>query len=199
MDLTFKTLRAVNLARCEQAFHPLDSWSATDWACAMGGECGEALNLIKKLRRGELITREEIGKELADVVIYADLLATRLGINLGEAVIQKFNEVSDRVGSDIVLPAPTAEAPPPYCADFMAGEWIPAVKALDGDHFDDDEMIYYRSVHRPDRWNMDNWEEFRNNLPLDYHETLEVWSNPLPEPPAVEQQADDDTEVPTDG
>jgi hypothetical protein len=70
----------------------------TDWACALAGETGEACNLIKKLRRGDAIDTEDIGKELADVVIYADLLAARLGIDLGEAVVQKFNEVSDRYG-----------------------------------------------------------------------------------------------------
>lgn len=33
--------------------------------------------------------------ELADVIIYADLIAARLGIDLGDAVRRKFNEVSE--------------------------------------------------------------------------------------------------------
>jgi NTP pyrophosphatase (non-canonical NTP hydrolase) len=69
----------------------------------MAGECGEACNLIKKLRRGQDITVESIGKELADVVTYVDLLAARLGIDLEVAIINKFNEVSDRCGSAIKL------------------------------------------------------------------------------------------------
>lgn len=101
--LTFKRLRVVNVLRCEDAFEPLDSWSPTDWACAVAGELGEACNKIKKLRRGENVPLEDIAKELADAVIYIDLLAERLGINLGLSVVQKFNEVSDLKGSTYKL------------------------------------------------------------------------------------------------
>jgi len=81
----------------------------------MAGELGEACNQIKKLRRltdGKQLANiptsakaivNKIAKELADTVIYADLLAARLGIDLGISVRDKFNEVSDRVGSDIKL------------------------------------------------------------------------------------------------
>lgn len=102
-DLGFQNLRDANVRRCNAVFHPLHSWSPTDWACAMAGECGEACNLIKKLHRGEDISPSEIGKELADIVTYADLLAARLGINLGDAVREKFNEVSERRNSDYRL------------------------------------------------------------------------------------------------
>ena len=94
--LTFDRLREVNVARCEEVFHPIYDWSSTDWACAMGGECGEALNKIKKIRRGELIPIKQVAYELADLVIYADLLAERLSINLGEAIREKFNKVSKK-------------------------------------------------------------------------------------------------------
>jgi NTP pyrophosphatase (non-canonical NTP hydrolase) len=104
MPLTFEALRSASVDRCNHVFHPKDGineWSPTDWATAMAGECGEACNLVKKMRRGEEIPIKEVAKELADLVIYTDLLAARLGIDLAEAVIQKFNEVSDRRGSDI--------------------------------------------------------------------------------------------------
>ena len=115
--LTFDDLREANLSRCEGAFHPISSWSPTDWACAMAGECGEACNLTKKLRRATGPTMDKgkantptvqalipmIADELADTIIYADLLAERLGINLGTAVRKKFNRVSDRVGSSVRL------------------------------------------------------------------------------------------------
>lgn len=106
-NLRFDEFRRVNVIRCEQAFHPLEEWSPTDWATAMGGECGEALNLIKKLRRGEVVSSDHIAAELADLVTYADLLAARLGIDLGAAVRRKFNEVSGRKGSPIRLPEKT--------------------------------------------------------------------------------------------
>jgi NTP pyrophosphatase (non-canonical NTP hydrolase) len=113
--LNFARLRDRNVSRCEEVFHKLDDWSPTDWATAMAGECGEACNLIKKLRRldgadknldsdqqrGEFIL--DTAKELADLVIYADLLAARLGIDLGEAVVQKFNEVSAKRNSTNLL------------------------------------------------------------------------------------------------
>lgn len=102
-SLTFEELSVTNRRRCEDVSHPLDSWSPTDWATAMAGECGEACNLIKKLRRGEEVLPEVIGDELADMVIYADLLAQRLGIDLGEAVRAKFNAVSRRRGSGVFL------------------------------------------------------------------------------------------------
>lgn len=113
--LKFTELERANLNRCNAIYHHLETWSPTDWACALGGEVGEALNLVKKLRRLEDgdksynvgVDRDVIiagiGNELADVVIYADLLATRLGLSLGDCVRNKFNEVSDRVGSDIKL------------------------------------------------------------------------------------------------
>lgn len=114
-SLSFERLREVNVKRCEDVFHPLADWSPTDWATAMAGECGEACNEVKKLRRLDgadsvkdnhihrMELRQKIGKELADLVIYADLLAARLDISLGDSVVSKFNEVSDRCGSQTKL------------------------------------------------------------------------------------------------
>jgi NTP pyrophosphatase (non-canonical NTP hydrolase) len=102
-QLTFETLATTNLARCEQVFHGIDDWSPNDWATSLAGEVGELCNKLKKRRRGETIADAEIAEELADVVLYLDLLATRIGINLESAVRNKFNAVSDRKGSDIRL------------------------------------------------------------------------------------------------
>ncbi len=67
------------------------------------GEGGELCNMLKKRRRGEAIPDKDIAHELADIQIYLDLLAQRLGINLEAAVIEKFNIVSAKRGSDIRL------------------------------------------------------------------------------------------------
>lgn len=118
MGLSFEELRDANARRCEASFHGIEEWTPSDWACAMAGEAGEAANVVKKIRllgrRPESIPREDwpkfdelrnaLKKELADVIAYADLLAQRMEINLGEAVAEKFNEVSKRVGSPITLP-----------------------------------------------------------------------------------------------
>lgn len=115
-NLTFDALRAANMARLPQfrdrhgnlAHSSPDGsdWSLSDWCTALTGEVGEAANIIKKIRRGDLTVdeaRTELGKELADIAIYLDILAFRLGLDLGNVVIHKFNEVSLRVGSDVVL------------------------------------------------------------------------------------------------
>lgn len=100
--LDLNRLRILNKARCESAFkHSIEEWSPTDWATAMAGEVGEACNLIKKLRRGENVDLTDIAFELADAVIYIDLLCERLGINLGAAIVEKFNIVSTRVHSPV--------------------------------------------------------------------------------------------------
>lgn len=80
-ELRFDELREANVARCEEVFHPLSSWSPTDWSNAMAGEAGEACNITKKHKRGDGGPgwREALAAELADVVIYADLVAARCG------------------------------------------------------------------------------------------------------------------------
>lgn len=81
-------------------------WSPAQWLQAIVGELGEYANLRKKHERGDISSDEfvaEARKELADVAIYLDLLAFQLHIDLGEAVRDKFNEVSKRVGAEIFL------------------------------------------------------------------------------------------------
>lgn len=107
-QLTFSRLRELGYARAVTAFkheNGLTDWSPAEWSNAMAGECGEACNLTKKLLRDgpEAINLEDLGDEIADVVIYADLLATRLGLRLEDCIRRKFNKVSQRVGSDITL------------------------------------------------------------------------------------------------
>lgn len=101
--LTFKELRKANTTRCDKHFHKLDKWSATDWGCSLAGEVGELCNFLKKMLRGEDIPLKSVAKEAGDVVCYLDLLCARLKIDLGEAVREKFNEVSDRKKSKIKL------------------------------------------------------------------------------------------------
>ena len=113
--MRFDQLRAANVTRCEQVFHKLIEWNALEWAGAMCGEAGEAANVAKKLKRLDvadadkdtpeerLRLRRALAEELADVVIYADLLAAREHIDLGRAVIDKFNKVSHARGARIFL------------------------------------------------------------------------------------------------
>ena len=77
-ELSFAQLRRANVGRCEAHYHPLAEWSPSDWATAMAGECGEACNL----------------------------LAARLGIDLGAAVRQKFDAGSAQVGAPVLPCSP---------------------------------------------------------------------------------------------
>ncbi len=105
--LTFAAFRAANVARCVK-WHPagVASWSPSDWFTAFGGESGELASLLKMRNRerdgllGNKFspTKKQIADELADIFTYLDLLAESLGVDLGAAVVEKFNEVSKRVG-----------------------------------------------------------------------------------------------------
>jgi NTP pyrophosphatase (non-canonical NTP hydrolase) len=114
MRLTFAALRAANTARLptfknargEPAHSEPDGsdWCLAQWCNAVTGELGEAANLIKKIERGDISLEEArpaLAKEFADVVTYLDILAMRAGVDLGTATLQKFNEVSVRVGSPV--------------------------------------------------------------------------------------------------
>ena len=103
--LTFNKLREVNKSRSDQ-WHSGKKWSLSDWGVAMAGEAGEVCDVIKKLNRirdgintqhhnrEELIS--DLGKELADTLLYLDLLADAAGIDLEQVIIEKFNIVSEK-------------------------------------------------------------------------------------------------------
>lgn len=115
-QLTFGVLREANLKRLPRYKNSKgdwahlkedgSDWSLSQWYEAASGEMGEYANLHKKFIRGDLSEEEfkkEAAKELADVVTYLDILAYQIGIDLGEATTNKFNEVSDRVNCNIYI------------------------------------------------------------------------------------------------
>ena len=127
--LTFHNLRTINQIRAGLWSNGnTDRWTLGDWANAMQGEAGEAGNVVKKMRRCE--TDDDFGtrvfdkatwerytdmlaEELADVIIYCDLLADKVGINLTDAVRDKFNKVSRREGIPVFVDTdPTKEGAP---------------------------------------------------------------------------------------
>lgn len=116
MSLTLAKLVDALVER-ESAFHPKGSlpWSGAHWGNAMGGECGEAQNIVKKINRMETKVkawsharyeslRHKLGLELADMIMYAVHLANHYQIDLEAAIIDKFNQVSEDYGLPHRLP-----------------------------------------------------------------------------------------------
>lgn len=116
--LTFRVLRDANVKRLplfktkqgKWAHAELDGsdWSPASWLQAVIGELGEYANVRKKVERGDFTldeARPKLIQELADVVIYIDLLAFRLGIDLGQAVIMTWNNKAKELGIPMVIDA----------------------------------------------------------------------------------------------
>lgn len=96
-------LRQANLQRqCE--WDPSNQITLAYRGNELAGEVGEACNVIKKLERerigirGSRETKEHLAEELADVIICLDLIAMQAGIDLGDAVREKFNATSEKYG-----------------------------------------------------------------------------------------------------
>lgn len=106
---TFAEFQRVNRKRCEddeRGFgHSVawdsDVWPFQNWALAICGEAGELANLTKKCLRGDFTIpekREDLLRELADIITYCDLAISSLGEDTGATVWRKFDEVSARIG-----------------------------------------------------------------------------------------------------
>jgi NTP pyrophosphatase (non-canonical NTP hydrolase) len=116
--LTFNTLRRANIARlpmfrdnkgliCHKEKDGSD-WSPAQWLQAVVGELGEYANLRKKVERGDFTFEEAkpmLADELADVIIYLDILAEQLGIDLSMAVMHKWNKTAIKVGCPMYIDA----------------------------------------------------------------------------------------------
>lgn len=101
--MDFKGLKKVNTKRDKECYAHCEDWGVTDWGCAIAGETGELCNLLKKVKRGDEVDPIAIQEEIADIVIYCDLLASYLRFDLEKAIIHKFNKTSDKLGSKVKL------------------------------------------------------------------------------------------------
>lgn len=105
-SLSLLTLRRANQERKTEppAFSACHEWGISDWYMAMNGEAGELANLLTKVQRGDVSRHDpRIADEFADVLIYLDILAADMGVDLSEAVTRKFNRTSQNVGSKVFL------------------------------------------------------------------------------------------------
>ena len=103
--MSFDKLRAANAKR-QKEWDKDNQITLSYRGTELGGEVGEALNIIKKLERerlgikGSRATLQDLAEELADVIICCDLIAMATGIDLTEAVEKKFNKTSEKVGME---------------------------------------------------------------------------------------------------
>ena len=130
-DYTIAHLSATNRARCARWHNDYPGfghgeWTVAHWTNAVCGEAGELANVAKKLERlrfmGAVSARDadtlgtddvalaakrlfdQLADEVADVVLYADLVLGDHGFDLAAAIARKFNEVSEREGFPERLP-----------------------------------------------------------------------------------------------
>lgn len=104
MDLTFSELRRANqlrqsaLSRRYDSLESSEKWSSSALLQSLVSELGEYAQVKDKMMRGR-IDRDQtaIASELADVATCLDLLAASEGVDLGEAIRCKWNEVSNRL------------------------------------------------------------------------------------------------------
>ncbi len=114
MAMDISKFQQVNEERAKR-WHKGGDWNLLEWAGAMCGEAGEAVNVAKKLKRVEsklqninapgrsLVdvesARIEVGKEVADTILYGLLLMARVGIENPERVLADvFNKKSKEYG-----------------------------------------------------------------------------------------------------
>lgn len=96
----------------------------------LGAASGRTANIVKKLERerlgirGSRSSREELAKELADVIICASLIACDYGIDLDHAVEEKFNETSKKQNLKTLLGTSGAELTEDQKIAGKGVEWI---------------------------------------------------------------------------
>src|SRR5690606_7800444 len=103
MSITISALQRAHVERQEE-WCPDQKPDLSFRGNELGGECGEAQNVIKKLERerhgwrGSRDTVAHLADELADVIHCAVLVAITAGIDIERAVIGKFNSTTKKNG-----------------------------------------------------------------------------------------------------
>jgi NTP pyrophosphatase (non-canonical NTP hydrolase) len=108
MPMTVSRFQQINAERSARWMAGSPGWTTLEVAGELAGEVGELANVCKKLRRSEMgvpgnkVSDDELLRqargEMADVLIVLGLVASKLGIDLEDAVRETFNAKSKQMG-----------------------------------------------------------------------------------------------------
>jgi NTP pyrophosphatase (non-canonical NTP hydrolase) len=114
-NLTIRSIQELNATRSARWMAGSPGWTTLEIAGELAGEVGELANVCKKLRRSEMgvpgnklsdeVLRGQARGEIADVFIVLMLTASKLGIDLEDAVRETFNQKSEEMGFPERIPA----------------------------------------------------------------------------------------------
>jgi NTP pyrophosphatase (non-canonical NTP hydrolase) len=118
--LTVRVMQKINASRSARWMAGSPGWTTLEIAGELAGEVGELANVCKKLRRSEMGVpgnklsddelRQQARSEMADVFIVLMLTASKLGVDLYDAVCDTFNAKSEQMGF------PERFSPTPFAA-----------------------------------------------------------------------------------
>jgi len=102
----FYGIRQANLDRLDYFGHGnlKDGCNYAEWGCALGGECVELLNVLKKMHRAASfdpdydVLLKQAAEEIGDVLLSLDLVAAKLELDLLSCAANKFNLTSSIKG-----------------------------------------------------------------------------------------------------
>lgn len=98
--LTFDALRVANEQRNQDAWCAnARSWSPQNWADQVSMEGTKLAAIISQMEGPATI--KEVKDSMADLIIKVDLLAERMGLELSDLVVGRFNETSTDKDSEI--------------------------------------------------------------------------------------------------
>lgn len=114
-DVEFwRRLRTANEKRMPHFKMTLLDWTPLEWAAAAAGEMGELQGVLVKMKRSQEVNSASAGTDVthadlraraqaewADIIIYMDILAWRLGIEPIAAVRETFDKKSEALGSAV--------------------------------------------------------------------------------------------------
>lgn len=104
-SMTFDDYQAQALTTAHRNSDPI--MDKTIWAMGVAGEAGEVIEKWKKIvaYRDGVVTQEdknELAKELGDVIWYIAVLADSLGLSLDEIMQQNVAKLMDRKQRDVI-------------------------------------------------------------------------------------------------